>query len=259
MSLYVSPHEKKVLAERHVIYEKSYTPINDKFLLEEGIDVTARTEYCNGKITNRIIFQKGDQQEHVSCIHAVIGQFVFDRRGNMEHRNVSMEEKEELINSLSLDEHWFSLKSYVAGIIDFGIQNCILEMLKSRFNPLEPAQHVFNVYLQSQLLRIVKTLAPNTFNNLLLLIMERFTRNHRGLSSFLQRYWKRIWRNFNYIISEMDLSPELVEKLIKYRYFIIYPELFKKRYQAEFKKVIDKEKKEREEYEMSKKNYGKVK
>jgi len=243
MSIYIPTQEKKILSKNHIVFEKSYTPINDQFLLEKGIDITAITEFKEGKIKNRVEFSRNDIRRHINCIHAVIGEVLINEHGETEIKNISLERKKEFISSLSLETHWFSLKSYIEGLIEFGIENCLIETLNNQIDP-SIDDFSFNHFFQYKLLDVLRVFVPNFVNKHLFALLNSFKNSPQMLRMFIHRHWSHIWKDFREIIFNEPLSPELAKAILADRHLIL-PPTFKETYKKEWNEVQEEWRKKR--------------
>lgn len=138
---------KLILPHRDVrfsclIFEKAYSPINDALLMKEGIELIARIEYfyeydkkkkiINKEINNNIIFRnnKTSKEEDISCLNTIVDKLII-QDGKEKLISISSENDKVFLYSLQPKEHYIALKSYVEGLIEYGIIKCIMDYFKN--------------------------------------------------------------------------------------------------------------------------------
>ncbi len=167
-------------------YEVFFNLNSDPLLMNAGITIGARidagkpnplgdweTQLEQGRKTrNRIVFKRNNQESLVHCVHTAIFQMSGEDLSKVEDlderalidRAVSSENHEV---DLSPEEHFVSLKSFVAGIAEEGIQNMMLASYDSEeINPFT-LPFGFNDQLQAQIVRALRALAPEATTQLL--------------------------------------------------------------------------------------------
>ncbi len=120
----------KVVEKGYFYYETRLPLVNDPALNDAGVQLVGRLELdFDGVSHNRIGFERGDKRSLVECIHTAIYDATLE-----ELAEFSPEDYEELVGStegrpevLPPWEHFASLKSFAAGLVDQGILATLFE------------------------------------------------------------------------------------------------------------------------------------
>ncbi len=190
---YIKVHGFDIIAERQNLpwdpqgfrYEVLFELDSDLLFKDAGIVIGARVDTgkpnplgdwitqleSGSKPRNRIVFKRAGKESLVKCVHTAIFQFPsegktmgdWDEKALLEYSR-STEHKE---IDLTPEEHFVSLKSFVAGIAEEGIQNMMLaSYLSEEVNPFT-LPFGFNEHLQGQIIRSLRQLAPEITSGLL--------------------------------------------------------------------------------------------
>ncbi|GAB4311662.1 MAG: hypothetical protein Kow0069_12150 [Promethearchaeota archaeon] len=145
------------------VYEAEFPLSNDPLLAAAGVNIVARVEVGPGGPKNRIVFVRKNRKAMVTCVHTAVrvgGDLDAKRlmEGPWEHVKV-LESGGSV--TLSPEEHFVSLKSFVAGVAETGIQTMLRNSFASEdVNPFT-LPFGFNASLQRQVLRALRSLAPD--------------------------------------------------------------------------------------------------
>ncbi len=157
-------------------YEISYPLEKDPPLFQAGVTIGARVEVNPGMPPhNRIILKREVKEAIVNCIHTAIcevpvGEAVklpetllnANDATNPTFERVTSTEK--LLLVLPPEEHFASLKSYVAGIAEMGLTNVLCASYHSDAVNPTTLPFGFNSEMQSQIARALREIAPETTN-----------------------------------------------------------------------------------------------
>lgn len=155
----------------HFKYEARFALKRDAMLDLQGVEVVARVEVTKKTVHNRIVFQRGDSEATVNCVHTAVCAIHAGR----DWQEV-LEDQERILDlsrstenqpvHLSPEEHFASLKSYVAGIAEAGITSLLRASYHSaRLHPMI-LPFGFNSALQKQIIRALKEITPETTRQL---------------------------------------------------------------------------------------------
>ncbi|GAB4327818.1 MAG: hypothetical protein Kow0069_34820 [Promethearchaeota archaeon] len=151
------------LVRSRYYYEAAYPLERDVAFHRAGIEVLARVEVDveTGRTTNRIVFRRGTREASVTCVHTAVAHLSVEQV-----LSSTQEEIVELARStehapveLPPEEHFASLKSYVAAISEQGLINVLSASYFSSVDP-ELIPFGFNAEMQFQVLRALRSLAP---------------------------------------------------------------------------------------------------
>ncbi len=155
-------------------YEISYPLVNDPALLQAGVTIGARVEVSSGNPPhNRIVFKNGSREAIVNCVHTAIcdlpaGEAIkfpdalLDSLGKAGTplEQVLSAEKRPLV--LPPEEHFASLKSYVAGIAEMGLTEVLCAAYHSDAVNPTTLPFGFNSEMQNQIARALREIAPES-------------------------------------------------------------------------------------------------
>ncbi len=155
-------------------YEIKYPLEKDPALLQAGVTIGARVEVNPGtRPHNRIIFNRGNKEAIVNCVHTAICKLPVgdavnlpetllnaDTTGGSLLERVASTEKLSLV--LPPEEHFASLKSYVAGIAEMGLTNVLCASYHSEAVNPTTLPFGFNSEMQNQIARALREIAPET-------------------------------------------------------------------------------------------------
>ena len=153
-------------------YESIFDLTRDPMLKEAGVCIGARVEVMD-RIHNRIFFRRGNVESAVDCVHTAIctlgAQDALTLANSIEEdpnnarplleRAISTEAKP---IQLAPEEHFVSLKSYVAGIAEMGLVQVMFAAYHSDGVNPETLPFGFNIHLQRQLARALREVAPSS-------------------------------------------------------------------------------------------------
>ncbi|MHA1732965.1 MAG: hypothetical protein ACTSU5_13545 [Promethearchaeota archaeon] len=172
----VSPEDREYYIEYHGFdpWEDRITPVpshgvnyryqvffplaRDPDLQRAGIEIGARVDVDEKMAArNRIVFRKGGRETVVDCIHTAVCTLdvseAFGNAGEAESRILEMARTTENRQvDLPPEEHFVSLKSYVAGIADLGIANIMGATYQSESINPETLPFGFNRFMQRQVM-----------------------------------------------------------------------------------------------------------
>ncbi len=143
---------------------------NDPALKLAGVDVGARVEVFEGVAHNRIVFRRGRRETEVSCVHTAI--YTGTLEGFPEDEDdegiVELAKSSEFRPvDLPPSEHFFALKSYVAGLAEMGILNAMsASYISEEVNPYT-LPIGFNAQMHAQIRRALHQLVPKVLDNLM--------------------------------------------------------------------------------------------
>ncbi len=178
------PKQDKQLLDEDLLkyrYETGYELNNDPQLKSAGVSIWARVDMgpprkvkyglWDSRIRyemdpqNYIVFRRNEREEIIHCIHTAVIQTNLHKSAGF----TSFEGFEQLEGSVSTEnqpiplpaeEHFASLKSYVHGIADFGIQTLMTASYHSeRVNPFR-LPFGFNSNMQQQVVHALVKIAP---------------------------------------------------------------------------------------------------
>jgi hypothetical protein len=165
-------------------YEAAFDLDKDLFLREAGVTIIARLEVGYASMHNRIVFKCQEKEATVDCVHTAVCQIsprdlLNKSRWDTESETAEgvSEIEEDLLESakstehnpvnLPPEEHFASLKSYVAGIAEMGIVNMMLATYHSDHVNPETLPFGFNALMQKQIVRALINVAPNATREIL--------------------------------------------------------------------------------------------
>lgn len=163
-------------------YEACFPLPNDPPLSEAGLRICARVVVREGNpqegnVRNRIVFKAGDREALVECVHTAVyvaevgdlweidAKKVLDRARSTERKPVH----------LPPEEHFASLKSFVAGIAEFGLANVFSASYAEDVDPVE-LPFGFNNMLQRQIMRALHSVAPGATKPLVFEVLSKMVR-----------------------------------------------------------------------------------
>ncbi|MHA1732411.1 MAG: leucine-rich repeat domain-containing protein [Promethearchaeota archaeon] len=146
-------------------YEQSFPLEKDIAFHNSGVEIVARVEVKqDGRVRNRIVFRRGEQETSVTCVHTAVFEMTPSDALALEG---DPRELIELARSTELrpvelppEEHFASLKSYVAGIAELGVVNLLNASYASREVNPETLPFGFNAELHKQVVHALRTLVP---------------------------------------------------------------------------------------------------
>lgn len=153
-------------------YEAIFDLARDPPLKEAGVCIGARVEVMD-RIHNRIFFRRGNKESAVDCVHTAICTIGAQDALNLansidEDANNARPLLERAISTearpiqLPPEEHFVSLKSYVAGIAEMGLSQVMFAAYHSDGVNPETLPFGFNIHLQRQLARALRDVAPSS-------------------------------------------------------------------------------------------------
>ncbi len=150
-------------------YEEFYPLGNDADFHQMGVEIGARVDWKDERISNSIIFRCQVQEARVECTHAVIYQGQREEVLDRANDPLSIPDAESMLSpaQLSPEEHFVALKSYVAGIAEIGIAQLFRASYFS--SEYDPASAVvgFNSLMQKQVAEALVKIATVPARNLL--------------------------------------------------------------------------------------------
>ncbi len=164
--------EVKILPRGEKRYRAEFPLTEDPPLHAVGVAIAAEVDFLGSDVHNRIVFRTGDKETKVHCTHTVVysgtleGALTFAADINLGYP--SREEKA-IIQSygkatLSPEEHFVSLKSYVASIAETGLGNILLNDWDSN---AQDARNItfqpfgFNGLMRAQVISALNKVAPD--------------------------------------------------------------------------------------------------
>ncbi|NVM02196.1 MAG: hypothetical protein HWN67_07660 [Candidatus Helarchaeota archaeon] len=190
----IEKNERRVVDKEngYYIFEKCYTPINDDFLKEKGIDVCALTEIRNGKIEkNLVLLRKGKKFSFFNCTHFAIGEFEFNEHYEPDFKEIPHENRPDLRNLLAPGEYFIASKSFVESLIQKGIQKCLIESIKRMIETgVDPID--FSLKLRKKILKALVEIAPEDTKELIFFILDYFSAGDRKRYEILSQEFKEI-------------------------------------------------------------------
>lgn len=155
-------------------YETTFPLLNDPSLHQAGVTIGASVEVTpNNPPRNRIIFMREEKQALVNCVHTAICELPageamkfpdtileVKNKSNLPLEQVMSIEKRPLI--LPPEEHFASLKSYVAGIAEMGLTNVLCAAYHSDAVNPTTLPFGFNNQMQNQIARALREIAPES-------------------------------------------------------------------------------------------------
>ncbi len=166
---------------RRWAYYAEFPLENDPSLKQAGVKIGASVEVFDEVIKNSIIFATPKKRAAVNCIHTAILSTTPDQATDekiLEHARSTEFRPIQLVP----EEHFASLKSYVAGIADIGIEQVMLASYESPDVNPETLPFGFNSMMQAQVIRALRQLVPKTTTKL---IQDLFI----SLSKSVPREW----------------------------------------------------------------------
>jgi len=203
----IQKHDYKVIK-----FEKTYSPLNDKELLENEITIQVLLDLNDGEIERLGLFFKRNELEIASlCV-------------NPNH-------------FLQPEENFFVLKSYIEGLIDLGIQKSLLESIRLEMESGIPHigfHHQMRVQLINVLLEISYGLGRNIIKNSLI---KHYPKNPKKyVAIFIKRFQEGgynqeelISRIFQDILVNEELPLNILEQLAEDTNFPFIHELLERK------------------------------
>ncbi len=153
-------------------YESLFDLTQDRPLKEAGVYIGARVE-VKERIYNRIFFRRGNKESTVDCVHTAIctigAQDALSLVDSIEEDANNVKSLLERAISTEMrpvflppEEHFVSLKSYVAGIAEMGLVQVMFAAYHSDGVNPETLPFGFNCHLQRQLARALRDVAPTS-------------------------------------------------------------------------------------------------
>ncbi|GAB4329750.1 MAG: hypothetical protein Kow0069_37290 [Promethearchaeota archaeon] len=147
-------------------YEAWFEPVNDPELESAGVLVGAVVQVdARGRSKNRVVFRRGNSESSVECIHTAvctISSLDFGELTREPNKVVELARSTER-NELELppEEHFASLKSFVAGLVELGFKGAILTTYFEQGKPSDPQQQPFgfNAFFQRQVINALNRVA----------------------------------------------------------------------------------------------------
>ncbi len=155
-------------------YEIYYCLMNDPALFQAGVTIGARVEVTPGNPShNRIVFKSGSREAIVNCVHTAICDLPAGEAANfpdalMDGKGPGGMPLERVISGqphpllLPPEEHFASLKSYVAGIAEMGLTNVLCASYHSEAVNPTTLPFGFNSEMQNQIARALREIAPDS-------------------------------------------------------------------------------------------------
>ncbi len=148
--------------------EEWYPLAKDPGLHAGGVEIGARaTIKPNGAPELRIVFRRGKSEAYVTCVHVAVYAGPLESlppeaelARSSEHRKIQ----------LAPEEHFFALKSFVAGVAEVGIGTMFAVAREAGDLPVG-----FNVLMQAQFLRALFEIAPTETQNFCLWALDDAT------------------------------------------------------------------------------------
>lgn len=214
----------------HYRYEKGFPLASDPAMHAAGVTIWARVDVLGEKIRNRIVFKRGRREAAVTCVHTAIlslesgearhltDEDIVELAHSTEHRNVN----------IVPEEHFASLKSYVAGVAELGLANLMGTVYYSQ----EFARRLpfgFNALMQRQVVVALRAVSPRAaqalFTNLIFDLAEnvpvawfdeqlRVFDGLRGRSWHLKKLFER-YGFFGYLFETFFPHPERFWTLVE--------------------------------------------
>ena len=199
--------EITVNTENEKIFEKIYIPFKDEILKKAGLEFLTRTTFRMGNIQNEIGLRLGESWEFIDCIHIVIGKINVSDSGEMLYEHVHLETTAKSQIKLTPEEHFFALKSFVEYLLERGIQESIIDVLKLKEN--EQYNFGFNHLMAAQFIEILFELVPNESKDLFLYLLENF------YSKFPNNFVIYFEDNPKLVklLETLNLSPNMIDAL----------------------------------------------
>ncbi|OLS13778.1 MAG: hypothetical protein RBG13Loki_2603 [Promethearchaeota archaeon CR_4] len=169
------PRQKVLLDEGGSYYYEAELPLaKDVSLHEAGVSVAARVYVTGKQVSNNIVFKYHGKEGMVECVHTAICDVPAGGINNISfekdiiERARSLEQAPASAPRLSPEDHFVSLRSYVAGIAEMGIVNVArASYLSEGDNPLT-LPFGFNAMMQSQVFQALARLSPRASRRLAL-------------------------------------------------------------------------------------------
>jgi len=210
---FISEEEKRKIDKegKHFIYEHTYIPFNDTILRQSGIEFIARTEIKNNRIvSNKIVIKKHEKESLINCIHVVVGEISFDKEGHLQSKEFSIESHPKQANLLGFEDHFFALKSYLEGILELGMINCLFKSIEIELDggasPID-----FNHYFRIQLIKAFEEIDSEIVKEIVKISLERYYPNQ---SRFFDKFpIRELNKYFKEIVINGDVSDKILERL----------------------------------------------
>lgn len=164
-------------------YEATFPLARDPALQHAGVEIVARVDFSKEtRVHNRIVFHRGGKERGIDCIHTAVctmdSRELFERPRDPTGTDAPDEDLEARIVeyartteirpvTLAPEEHFVSLKSYVAGIAEMGLLNLMTASYYSEALNPTTLPFGFNSYMQKQLLSALRGVAPRVTRYLL--------------------------------------------------------------------------------------------
>ncbi|MFX0133528.1 MAG: hypothetical protein ACFFDN_07790 [Candidatus Hodarchaeota archaeon] len=212
----IEKNERRVVDKEkgYYIFEKCYTPINDDFLKERGIDICALTEIENGKIKkNLVLFRKGEKFSFFNCTHFVIGEFEFNEYYEPDFKQIPIEKRPDLRNLLAPGEYFIASKSFVESLVEKGIQKCLIESIKRLIETgVDPID--FRLTLRKKIIKALAEIAPEDTKELIFFILDYFSTGDRKIYKILSQEFKEIICN-HFVEKDFQRLNDWIKKRCK--------------------------------------------
>ena len=169
------PEEDRIFLSRDrksYRYEATFPLTNDPLLAASGIVMCARVDYYDDDdwIHNRIVFRRGWREKAVNCVHTAIYALPPAQLADMQENGTFSKTMEDLSIAtpsqsypidLPPEDHFASLKSYVAAIAEVGVANMMTASFQSPGVNPETLAVGFNAAMQRQVIQALTKLAPD--------------------------------------------------------------------------------------------------
>lgn len=199
--------EIKVATENEKVFEKIFIPFKDEKLKDVGLEIIVRTSYKMGNTSNEVIMQLGEDWEILECIHVVIGKIAMSESGELLYDKTSQDIGSMAQLTLAPEEHFFALKSFMQHVLERGIQESIIDVLKLE----EDVQYNFgfNHLMAAQFIEILFELVPNESKELFLFLLDNY------YSKFPKNFIIYFEDNpkLTNLLETMKLSPNTIDAL----------------------------------------------
>ncbi len=160
-------------------YDAVFPLINDEILNAAGIAIGARCDvFQDGTTHNRIFFKRGESEISTRCVHTVLiapvdgtdqCSLILGRDRLLESGNILTEERSIIrmnlpASKLMPQEHFFALKSFVAGIAEVGLATFLSAKREERVDLGETWGTLQYWHVTSQLVNALIQIAPDVYD-----------------------------------------------------------------------------------------------
>ncbi len=184
-------------------YEQRFQLVSDPILDRAGVFIYARVNITEEGIQNRIVFARDGQEAAVHCVHTAITSITTSALRRLDEKHIVELAKSTEFNPIELrpEEHFASLKSYVAGVAELGIANLMRLSYYSEDIDASSLPFGFNTLMQKQVVSALHEVSPGAaervFSDLILELAEYtpakwFDKQLAPLDDFEGHWW-----NFN--------------------------------------------------------------